>query len=304
MQLVLLAIYALTQACAAPVQFDCGAEWAQCGSSGHPSCCQGPCTCAGSGAYKQCTPAKGQWKCGSKPTPPPAPTPPTPPPTQPAKLIGYWSTTWAAVPAPKDANMGVAFSGENNPAQALSESEPHRSSLVGSKWIDAGGGNKNGRWNAQVLSQWESSIVSGALKAWAGIVFDVEECYSEGLAKNFASVLRAAKAAGMETLVTVSHSAPYGCTDAFTLMQSFFSSADVDYLSPQLYTSGSEAVPDFTPNHAANWSAWTGAKGRFVPSVGCNALKKGGYANVTQYFRKLNITTTGYLVWPSSGCKL
>merc|ERR1711865_458327 len=159
-QLVLLAIYALTQACAAPVQFDCGAEWAQCGSSGHPSCCQGTCTCAGSGAYKQCTPAKGQWKCGSKPTPPPAPTPPTPPPTQPAKLIGYWSTTWAAVPAPKDAN------------------------------------------------------------------------------------------------------------------------------------------------HAANWSAWTGAKGRFVPSVGCNALKKGGYANVTQYFRQLNITTTGYLVWPSSGCKL
>jgi len=200
--------------------------------------------------------------------------------------------------------MGVAFSGWDNPAQALSASEPHRSSLVGSQWIDAGGGNKNGRWNAKSLIEWESAIKSGKLKAWAGIVFDVEECYTPGLEKIFAGVLRAAKTAGMETLVTVSHSAPYMCSDASTLMQSFFSSADVDYLSPQLYTSGNESVPDFTPNHALNWSAWIGAKGRFIPSLGCAALKNGGYKNVTQYFAKLNITTSGYLMWPSSGCKL
>jgi len=200
--------------------------------------------------------------------------------------------------------MGVAFSGWNDPAQALSASEPHRSSLVGSRWIDAGGGNKNGRWNAKFLNAWTTAIRSGTLKAWAGIVFDVEECYSAGLEKSFASVLREAKSAGMETLVTVSHSAPYGCSNASTLMQSFFNSADVDYLSPQLYTSGSESVPDFTANWAVDWSAWSGAKARFVPSVGCNALKHGGYVTVTEYFAKLNITTSGYLMWPSSGCAL
>merc|ERR1711865_1319244 len=205
---VVVAIYVLTLAYAAPVQFDCGAIWAQCGSSGHPGCCQGACTCAGSGTHKQCTPATGQWKCGS-PTPPPAPTPPAP---------------------PKHANMGVAFSGNNDPAQALRESEPHRSSLVGSRWIDAGGGNINGRWNAKFLNAWTTAIRSGTLKAWAGIVFDVEECYSAGLEKSFARALAAAKSAGMETLVTVSHSAPYGCSNASTLMQSFFNSADVDYL--------------------------------------------------------------------------
>ena len=167
---VVVAVYVLTLAYATPVQFDCGAIWAQCGSSGHPGCgcCQGTCTCAGSGTYKQCTSATGQWKCGS-PTPPPAPTPPappTPPPTQPTELIGYWARTWTPIAAPKHANMGVAFSGWNDPAQALSASEPHRSSLVGSRWIDARGGNKNGRWNAKFLEAWTTAIRSGTLKAW------------------------------------------------------------------------------------------------------------------------------------------
>lgn len=41
----------------------CAAAWQQCDASGHPSCCEGTCTCSGSGTYKQCTPAKGKWKC-------------------------------------------------------------------------------------------------------------------------------------------------------------------------------------------------------------------------------------------------
>merc|ERR1711896_83255 len=102
------------------------------------------------------------------------------------------------------ANLGVAFSGWNDPAKALAESEPIRNKLVGDKWIDAGGGNKNGRWSADFLAQWETAIKNGDLKKWAGIVFDVEECSESGLAKSFASVLSAAKAAGMGTLVTVS----------------------------------------------------------------------------------------------------
>jgi len=200
--------------------------------------------------------------------------------------------------------MGVAFSGWNDPKQAISGSEPHRSSLVGAKWIDAGGGNKNGRWNAAYLAEWESSINRGALKAWSGIVFDVEECYAAGLSQDFGRVFRAAKTAGLYILVTVSHSAPYGCNDSSTLMQTFFDSSDVDYLSPQLYTSGTESVPDFTPNHAVNWTDWAGAKGRFVPSLPCKALKNAGYANATQYFAKLNITTSGYIMWPTPGCSI
>merc|ERR1711907_507624 len=42
---------------------DCATAWGQCGASGHPSCCAGSCTCAGSATYKQCTPPTGKWQC-------------------------------------------------------------------------------------------------------------------------------------------------------------------------------------------------------------------------------------------------
>jgi hypothetical protein len=174
--------------------------------------------------------------------------------------------------------------------------------MVGAKWIDGGGGNKNGRWSEDWLGKWETLIKSGGLKAWEGIVFDVEECYNSGLEQAFASVLKAAKAAGLGTLVTTSHSAPYACLDPKELMQAFFTNSDVDILSPQLYTSGNEPDPSFDAGNQVKWSDWVGAKGRFVPSLGCLAVKNGGYEKTKAYFAKLNITTSGYIVWPSSGC--
>jgi len=143
---------------------------------------------------------------------------------------------------------------------------------------------------------------SGGLKDWEGIVFDIEECYSPGLEQAFADTLRAAKAAGLKTLVTVSHSAPYGCSDPNTLMLSFFKNGDIDILSPQLYTNGNEAEPSFVAGNQVKWTDWVGAKGRFVPSLGCNCVKSGGYEKTQAYFAKLNITTSGYIVWPSKGC--
>lgn len=207
--------------------------------------------------------------------------------------------------APKGANLGVAFSGWNNPVTALNESKATRSTLVGDKWIDAGGGNANGRWTSDWLQAWKSAITAGTLKDWAGIVFDVEECGSGGLEQDFADVFRAAKAAGMGTLVTTSHSAPYGCTqDGQQLMQSFFNSSDVDILSPQLYTSGGEATPDFDAGNGVKWSDWVGIKARFVPSLPCAALKNGGYDKTKEYFAALNIKSSGYIMWPSEGCTI
>merc|ERR1712232_361710 len=149
---------------------------------------------------------------------------------------------------------------------------------------------------------WESAIKSGDLKKWGGIVFDVEECSESGLADKFASVLAAAKAAGMGTLVTVSHSAPYSCNDPRELMLAFFANKDVDYLSPQLYTNGNEPSPSFDAGNQVKWSDWTGAKGRFVPSIGCLAVKNGGYKKVQDFFSTYNITASGYVVWPTKGC--
>jgi len=85
-------------------------------------------------------------------------------------------------------------------------------------------------------------------------------------------------------------------------MLSFFKNGDIDILSPQLYTNGNEAEPSFVAGNQVKWTDWVGAKGRFVPSLGCNCVKSGGYEKTQSYFAKLNITTSGYIVWPSTGC--
>ena len=104
----------------------------------------------------------------------------------------------------------------------------------------------------------------------------------------------------MSTLVTTSHSAPYNCTNTLTLMQSFFNNTDVDYLSPQLYTSGLEAEPNFDAGNGVKWLDWVGAKGRFVPSLSYNSLKNGGYKKTQEHFVALGITASGYIMWPSA----
>jgi len=154
------------------------------------------------------------------------------------------------------------------------------------------------------LSKWEQTITSGALNQWSGIVFDIEECSSAGLADSFASAFRTAKQAGLSVLVTVSHSAPYGCADPDVLMKSFFTNDDVDILSPQLYTNGNEASPMFDAGNQVKWEDWAGSKGRFVPSIGCLAVKNGGYQKTGDFFSTYGITPSGYIVWPSTGCSL
>jgi hypothetical protein len=199
--------------------------------------------------------------------------------------------------------MGVAFSGWNDPGKASGESDPVFNSLVGDKWIDAGGGDKSGRWNLQWIQAWQSSIQSGKLSKWRGIVFDIEECYDTGLAQAFSELFSATKAAGLQVLVTVSNSAPYGCSDARALMSSFFANRDVDYLSPQLYESGDETAPVFDAGATA-WSEWAGAKGRVVPSIGCKALRNKGYESTKSFLAQHGVTATGYIMWPSAGCSV
>jgi len=234
------------------------------------------------------------------PTPPPMPVPtpvPTPPP--PAEIVGYWDTTWNPVTPPQGANLGIAFSGWNDPQNAMVDSNKVKDSLVGDKWIDAGGGNKNGRWNTTLLQKWESLIKSGGLSGWVGIVLDVEECFEAGLAQRFANVLSAAKTAGLQTMVTVSHSAPYQCDDAKELMQSFFVSDDLDYLSPQLYPEGGDLFV-LTYGVDVEWADWVGARPKFVPSLTQTSLADGAYAAINEYFQPLGIVPSGYVMWPNA----
>jgi len=138
-------------------------------------------------------------------------------------------------------------------------------------------------------------INAGQLSKYQGLALDVEECSETGLAPSFLAATAAAKAKGMETMVTISHSAPYGCSDARDLMLAFFADAHCDYLSPQLYTSGAEAAPDFTETAVGSvtWEEYLQSKARIIPSI----VDGTHYAATQSYFAGKGIALSGYVQW-------
>jgi len=137
-----------------------------------------------------------------------------------------------------------------------------------------------------------SSYCSGRqFSGYQGIAFDIEEGDS-GLAGAFATAFSTCKSAGYQILVTTSHSVPYGISDGTSLMQSFFSNGNIDYLSPQLYTTGTESSNDYTAD-GLTWSAYVGARPQFVPSIVTGSY----YPSAQSYFAGQGITTAGFVQW-------
>ena len=96
----------------------------------------------------------------------------------------------------------------------------------------------------------------------------------------------------MQVLVTVSHSSPYDFSDGSTLMAMILSNVNVTYISPQLYSSGTETANDYTAV-GVPWSAYVGSPAMFVPSI----VQSGLYPSAQTYFSAINITTAGYIQW-------
>lgn len=220
---------------------------------------------------------------------------PDPTPVVPAENIGYWDWTWSPTAAVPGATLGLAFSGWANIDNLLSQSAAVKDSLVGEKYISLGGGAEDtGAFTAAFLSEVTDAIHTGKFSGWDGLAYDVEVGDS-GLADDFAASFAAAKAKGFQVLVTVSHSAPYGISDAVALMQSFFANENIDCLSPQLYTSGSESSNDYA-DPLLPWSAYKASKALIVPSI----VKASYYSDAVTYFAGQGITLSGYIQWAKS----
>jgi hypothetical protein len=97
----------------------------------------------------------------------------------------------------------------------------------------------------------------------------------------------------MQVLVTVSHSAPYGIGDAASLMRSFFSNPNIDYISPQLYTSGEEGGNDYGTVAGVQWWEYKQAKAAIVPSIVASYM----YNDAQNYFSSQGVYTQGYVQW-------
>jgi len=206
--------------------------------------------------------------------------------------VGYWWWTWGTGSAPGDTNIGIAFSGEANAAKAVSESKGIQGRLPGTKFLSIGGGNDAGSWTTAVLNDLNNAINSGSLAGYGGIAYDVEQGNS-GLGSLFQTSFRLAKSKGFKVLVTVSHSAPYGFGDANSLMQTFFSDGNIDYLSPQLYTSGEESQNDYATSGGVSWNEYTKSRAHIIPSIVRGSL----YSSAHSYFQGQGFNITGYIQW-------
>ena len=83
------------------------------------------------------------------------------------------------------------------------------------------------------------------------------------------------KAAGLNVIVTTSHSAPYDCDTpetAIALVVAWVQDDNIDILSPQLYTTGLETSPSFEHTSECDaagctWALYENSKAAFVPSI-------------------------------------
>ena len=207
-------------------------------------------------------------------------------------MSGYYWKSWLSSKPPAGINLGVCFSGWISISDVLTNCNKIKARLPGRKFLSFGGGTSSGRWSLLALNNLDNGIRRKQLAGWQGIVYDIEEGDS-GLAPAFARSFANAKANGLTVLVTISHSQPYGISDATTLMKSFFSNSNIDYLSPQLYTTGSEKGNDYTAIGTA-WNAYRSSKAKLVPSV---VLGSRDYPAAQKYFAQHRIKTFGFMQW-------
>jgi len=211
--------------------------------------------------------------------------------------IGYYRQTWATPSntLPPGMNIGIAFNGWVDPTTAVQQSSPVFSSLP-NPYISLGGGNDDGSWSVQSIADVNNAIAAGTFSGYAGLCYDIEQG-ATGLADLFEQSFAKAKGAGFKVLVTTSHSGPYGIGDAVTVMDQIFASSNVDYVSPQLYTSGTETTNDYTTSGSVPWSSWQNSKANILLSIPQATLWGCGntYFTTTLGFPPAKIQ--GYIVW-------
>ena len=228
----------------------------------------------------------------TEPTPNPwtNPTPSTP--SSEVEQKGYWDWNWHPKPLPAGTNMGLIFSGRTNVNDVLARADRiYNRVTTPNKYLCFGGGGKAGSFHQTDLNAIDAAIQANKLSAYQGIAYDVEVGDS-GLAAAFQASFATAKAAGLKVVVTISHSCPFGIKDGVTLMHSFLEDGNIDFLSPQLYTTGKEKQNDY--DYAGiKWTEFARAKAAVIPSIVTGAY----YADAVTRFREWGVELKGYIQW-------
>lgn len=221
-----------------------------------------------------------------------APSPVSPPMSSPASYSGFYLWTWNPAPGFSSATLSVAFSGWMNVDNALAESANVFNTLVGEKYISFGGGNANGRWSASRIGALNNAISANRLSGYNGICYDIEEG-DQNLGPALENSFAVAKAKRLKVLVTVSHSSPYGFPDANHVMDTIISSTNVDFLSPQLYTTGMETSNDYTISNNYGWDNYRRSSAKILLSI----PRANMFSDGQQFFASQKVDAVGYIQW-------
>jgi hypothetical protein len=232
-------------------------------------------------------------------------------------------------------NFTIAFSGYMDPGTindtfsaptCLGQANGIYDIMIGDKYVCLGGGTLS--WTADVISKDINAVNTNQFQKYQGICFDIEAGDS-GLKDNFEQLFAAAKKMGLKTIVSVSHSAPYAFADANTLMQSFFQSMNIDYISTQLYTNDFGTANEYIENNSVTWDQFASyfsqrknSNLQILPSIFSGQSIGGTYDLYTtggsnnglvpidytspsfpidtgsqNFFSLFNIETTGFIQW-------
>ncbi len=216
------------------------------------------------------------------------------------EIHGFWAWSWLpinpgrGVPLPPNINLVVAFSGWSQLEHGWLESTimfPYLPTST-NRYFSVGGGGYNGKFYRYHVTTIAAAIRANQFSAYQGIVFDIEEAES-GLTGLFQETFALAKHRGLQVLVTVSHSAPYGIPDAAYMMRAFFQDEHIDFISPQLYTTGEEVVNDYEITAGVSWTEYARCKAKIIPSI----VHSGLYDDAKVYFADRGVTLGGYVQW-------
>jgi len=227
----------------------------------------------------------------------------------PSEILGYYSWNWGAgSTGPSGANMGCSFTGEIDVDKALAGYSEGAAwccpKLLGEKLLTLGGGNSAGMFTEAALKALTTRADDIKAAGFKGVMYDVEEVVgpSSVMAPLFEASFAAMKKAGLVVAVTTSHSAPYQCDspqDAVDFVKAWCADSNVDVISPQLYSSGSESAPELAETNSCKdagctWDLYKDCHAELAPSI----VEPSHYGPSKDFFQsKLQRGTRGYFVW-------
>ena len=174
----------------------------------------------------------------------------------------------------------------------------------GRQYLSLGGSRSIEAWRPEFLDGFaDGGDDIDAIKdaGFAGVCFDIEETNGgKELITAFERTFAALKKAGLDVMITTSHSAPYSAqTDEIRIgfVESWVNSDDIDVISPQLYTSGKEGKPEFEASSGTSgpvgYEHYRRAKARFVPSISTADQLD----DVKEFFATKGVRVDGFVQW-------